>query len=150
MTFKIVSPSSESELIFCVDMYASLNDNSFISVDKNFCIENIIKHWKSLNYIRLLKKNNQIVAWLLAVEAVSKHSRQRYLLQEYYCSNLKGIASYKAVVLLHRDLIEYAKTNRFSFVASSGSHLDETFVFSRILEKDGWSRRGYAAKYNLK
>jgi len=146
---KIIQPSSEQQLKFCADMYISQNDNSFINLDSQFCYENIIKHWKCLNYIKLIIDNNQIVGFIMANETISKHSRDKFIAQEYYCTNLSGFKSARAVKLSHEDLTEYAKKNKLKFVISQGSHMDPDHTFTRLLEKFGWDRRGHIAKYNI-
>jgi hypothetical protein len=146
---KIVSPTSESQLAKCVEMYAALNDYSFINIDTKFCYESIVKHWKTLQYIKLIIDNNQLVGFIMATSAMSKHSKDRYMLQEYYCTNLNGFKSAKAVKLSHNDLVEYAKKNKYKFVYSQGSHMDPEHVFTRLLEKFGWDRRGHIAKYTI-
>jgi hypothetical protein len=145
----VTNPKSEDELAKCVDMYIALNDPTFIKINRDFCIENIVKHWKSLGYIRLLKDNHKIVAWIMAIPAMSKHSREKYLMQEYYCSHLEGFSSVRAIKILHNDLIKYASNNRYNLIVSTGSHMDPTFVFTRILEKQGWNRRGHIATYRI-
>jgi hypothetical protein len=147
----IQSPTSISQLQQCVQMYLAQNPGDFIQADPDYCLESIIKHWKSKGYIRLLYSESKLIAFLLATESRSKHSPDKYLMQEYFCtdSRLSGFSVARAVKLLHQDLIEYAKKNRYKFVASSSSHLDEDFVFTKILEKFGWERRGYVAKYYL-
>jgi len=146
---KIIQPSSEQQLYFCANMYISQNDSSFISIDAQFCYENIIKHWKSLNYIKIIIDNNQIVGFIMASPSMAKHSKDKFMLQEYYCTNLKGFKSARAVKVAHEDLIEYSKRNKFKFVLSQGSHMDPDHTFTKLLEKFGWQRRGHIAKYNL-
>jgi len=146
---KIVSPTSEFQLVKCVELYAALNDYSFIDIDSSFCYENIIKHWKTLQYIKLIIDNNQIVGFIMATSSMSKHSKDKYMLQEYYCTNLSGFKAAKAVKLSHNDLIEYAKKNKYKHVYSQGSHMDPEHVFTRLLEKFGWDRRGHIAKYTI-
>jgi len=146
---QVTKPTSEQQLKFCTDMYIGQNDNSFINLDSQYCYENIIKHWKSLNYIKLIIDNNQIVGFIMASSTVSKHSKDKFIVQEYYCTNLIGFKSARAVKLAHEDLIENAKKNKFKFVISQGSHMDPNHVFTRLLEKFGWDRRGHIAKYAL-
>jgi hypothetical protein len=145
----LTNPSSEQQLKFCADLYISYNDSSFISIDQQFCYENIIKHWKSLNYIKLIVDNNQIIGFIMASPSMSKHSKDRFMLQEYYCTNAQGFKAAKAVKLAHQDLIEYARKNRFKFVISQSSHMDPDHTFTKLLEKFGWQRRGHIAKYTL-
>jgi hypothetical protein len=146
---KIIQPSSENQLKQCADMYISQNDFSFINIDTKFCYESIVKHWKTLQYIKLIIDNNQIVGFIMATSSMSKHSKDKYMLQEYYCTNLSGFKAAKAVKISHNDLIEYAKKNKYKFVYSQGSHMDPEHIFTRLLEKFGWDRRGHIAKYTI-
>jgi len=148
---KIIQPSSEHQLIDCANIYINLNlNNNFVNIDKEYAISCLIKHWRSLNYIKLIVDENEIVGYLLANNGYNKHNKDKFLIQEYYCSNLKGFKSARAVKLSHEDLINYAKQNKFNYVVSQGSYMDENHIFTKLLEKFGWERRGYLAKYVIK
>ena len=137
--------SSTAEILICIEMYLELNDFSFLSVDKNLAIQNLDLAVRRNKFVRMLKENNRIVAWLYADIGKSLHMNEKILQQYYYCSNLNGIRAFKAVKVLHEDLLKYAKENKYDLVFSLGSHLDEKYVFTRMLEKLGWQRRGYIA-----
>jgi hypothetical protein len=141
---------NEEEIRYCIEIYYKVNDHSFLYVDKEYLFENLLAHTKKLGYFKVIEKTGIIRGWLVANETFTKNSRRKILRQEYYFSNFTGYTSAKTVMLLHRDLIEYAKLNKFHSVISEASHLDPTHVFTRILEKDGWVRRGHIAKYDLR
>lgn len=146
---KAIIATSEEQLRECAIMYMSQNDMEFFPIDREKCIQSIISHWKEGSFIRVLVDNNALVGFIMATSGTSKHNYGRHLTQEYYCSNQKGYKAAKAVIVAHEALLAYAKTLPFEFVLSSCSHMDPTFVFSRILEKRGWMRRGYMAIYRL-
>lgn len=143
-------PISDEEVKYCCDLYISQNDPSFFKVNPQICYNNLINHWRSLGYLSVIRKDNRIVAWINANELRSRHSSERFLMQEYYCSILSGFSAAKAVRLAHNDLIQEGLRRKVDYVMSIAGPKDPTCVLTRILEKDGWIRRGHIAKYNLK
>jgi hypothetical protein len=136
---------TKDEIQYCVDMYAALNDYSFLPVVKSTAVKNLTSAVRRQKFVRVLKESNKIVAWLYADTGISLHMNERVLQQFYYCSDLTGTKAFKAVRALHEELLEYAKLNGYTIVFSPGSHFDEKYVFTRMLEKLGWERRGYIA-----
>jgi hypothetical protein len=133
-------------------MCYALNDHQFLQADISYAVESWNRHWRSGGYFKIaVDDSSSILGFLIATETKAMHSPDRFMRQEYFCTSptLKGFKSVRVVKLLHEDLIDYAKRQRCKFVASSSSHLDEDFVFTKILEKFGWERRGYVAKYYL-
>lgn len=145
---EILQPKSAQELMICADIYIGYN-NDFVQVDRGWAHKQILDYWRQKNYIRVIYHEGQIVGFIAAMYCASKHSPEWRLLQEYYCTNLKGFASAKAVRLAHRDMLEYAKRRGIGLVQSPGSHMDPDNVFVRILERDGWQRSGYLAQRRL-
>jgi hypothetical protein len=134
------------ELNICVDMYLSLNDESFLPASRS----ESIKSFKSLLtipgvFIRVLEYDSKIVAWIYARPVKLDHLNHNVLQQIYYASSLSGIKAVKAVQMLHQSMYEEALKKKIPYVTSPGSHLDESFTFVRILEKYGWERRGFLA-----
>jgi len=138
------------ELEYCLDMYYKQNDHSFVKIDKDFCLANITVHWRSKEFFKVLVKDNIIVGFLMATTNKNRHCKESFLLQEYYTSTLKGFGAAKAVYILHDALIEVARKRKISLVVSCGSHLDETNTFTKLLERNGWKRRGYVATFSTK
>lgn len=138
-----------SDLKFCIELYYNLNDHFFITVDKNESLKNLIELFYKRNFIRIIKKDSKIIAWILAIKNKQMHSKEILLQQVYYASSEKGFLAYKCVVLLHNEMLEEAKKLKVDLALSQGSHLDENNTFSRILEKNGWDRRGHTAIYRL-
>ncbi len=129
-------------------MYLALNDYSFLPADRNFAIQNLSLSVRRKKFVRaLVDEDDKIVSWIFADSNNSLHMKTNILQQYYYCSNLKGIAAFKSVKILHDALIDYAEKMGYEIVMSPGSHLDEDHTFTRILEKLGWERRGYVGIY---
>lgn len=142
---KIIEPTSEDQLKRCVDIYIAQHDD-FFPVDRNICYRNVMAYWRMpTEYVKIIEHNRTIVGFIAGAITTSKHSREKYLLQEYYVTNLKGFSAAKAVFLAHRDFEKFARDQRISMVISQGSHMDPDHTFTRLLEKDGWSRRGHIA-----
>lgn len=136
-----------NEIEYCVDMYLSQNDYKFLNADREIAIQNLSLAVRRKKFVRVLKMDDKIVSWIFADKGHSLHMKTNILQQYYYCSNLKGIAAYKSVKILHEALIDYAEKMGYEIILSPGSHLDEDYTFTRILEKLGWERRGYIGVY---
>jgi len=142
--------STKEEIEFCINMYAKQNDFSFLNVDNKKAFDNLNLAIRRKKFVKILKKDDEIVAWIYADNMASLHVSNKGFQQLYYCSNLSGNAAYRAVKLLHIELLNYAIENKYELVVSPGSHLDENNIFTKILEKLGWERRGHLAIYKTR
>jgi predicted N-acetyltransferase YhbS len=132
-------------------MYVKLNDEDFIPADKNKAIKSFYDLVKAGAFLRILDdEDGEIVAWILAQKVDHPHINGKILQQVFYASSLKGLRAARAVITLHRALIEEAERLQIRRVITLGSYLDENNTFVKILERDGWKRRHYAAVYDLK
>jgi len=140
------------DLLDCVDLYISMNDPEFLpDVDADLAASRIMQRLRSGAFIRLLKEDGEVFAFIIGCDAHQDFASEPQLHQLYYASKYTtGTKAVKAVVLLHNELEVYARSRNLSTVVSPGSHMDETNVFSRILEKQGWTRRGHIALKNLR
>jgi hypothetical protein len=138
---------TNEDVIECVNMYFDQNDHLFLEANFRIAVKNLDIIIRRNKFVRILKESDKIVAWMYADTYKSLHSDFKAIQQYYYCSTLKGTKAFKAVKLLHEDLVKYAIENKYEFVMSPGSHLDPDYTFTRILEKLGWERRGYIALY---
>ena len=145
----ITRPQSD-ELAFCVDMYLQMNDESFIPADRKKSLHAMERVHKQMKYLRVAKSEEGIIGWMLAEPAPLDHCSLRIMQQRYFSTNQKGIKAARVVLEMHRDLVNYSKFYKFDMVTSPGSHLDEEYKFARILERDGWSRRGFMAMFDLR
>jgi hypothetical protein len=134
-----------NDLEKCIEIYYNYNDNNFIEVDKNKSILQLREKWKSGEILLIIKNNKEIVGWLLASVNKQPFSKKVFLQQLFYVSNLNGFKSAKAILLSHSELIRIAEKRNVDIVLSTGSFYDESNVFSKILEKRGWNRRGHTA-----
>jgi len=136
---------SHEDIETCVDMYLMLNDPVFMPTLRLQCIRAFYNHISSGAYVRCLKEDNRIVAWLLARTGVSDFTGKKILQQIFYASDLTGVKAVSAVKYLHKDLMGYAERIKVYQIISNGSHMDSSNVFVRILGKMGWKVRGYSA-----
>lgn len=141
----IRNPISIEELHLCAEIYIAQNDNEFLYIEPSVCKFNIVNQWKMNRYIRVIEHDGKVVGFIAASPNTSKHSTLKQFVQEYYVTNLKGFASARAVIAAHRDMVDYAIKHRYHLVISQGSHMDPEFVFTRILERNGWKRKGHVA-----
>ena len=129
----------------CIDLYMSMTESTFLEIHREYAIKGLDLAARRRQYIRVLKDGDEIVAFLVAFDLHSLHTKHRILNQSYYGSKLSGVKAFKAVMILHDDLFEYAVDNKYDLVMAQSSHEDPTFVYSRILEKLKWERRGHLA-----
>jgi hypothetical protein len=99
--------------------------------------------------MKILKKNDNIIAFIVAVIDKPLHNNEVGLVQIYYACSEKGFTAYKCAVQLHEELIKEGIKQKLDFVLSQGSHMDPEFIFTRILENNGWERRGHVAMRRL-
>lgn len=140
---------TKEEVRFCTDMYCDLNDDSFIDVNRNESYYNLLKLVKNNAFARVIVRDDKILAWILAQKMQPLHMDYPIFQQMYYASKESGVLAYKCVIKLHEAMIEEAKRLKIGAVLSQGSHMDSDYTFTRILEKSGWSRRGYVAILKL-
>jgi hypothetical protein len=145
----IKTPHSIEDIRTCVELYYSLNDHSLITVDKEFAFTNLYKLVRNKKFVKAIYKDNSIIAWIYADVLTHLHSREKALQQIYYASNQKGFSAARCILTLHKEIIKEAERLNLKLVISTGSHMDEDYTFTKILERAGWERRGYAAFYRL-
>ena len=134
---------NKQELRQCVDMYFSWPIN--YPMDYSTCLKNIEYYWLRKKFLRIIRKDREVLAWILCDLARPLHSNILFLSQQYYCSNLQGYNASKALILLHNEMLEEASRKNIPYCLSNCRFDDNTFRLSRILEKTGWSRMGYQA-----
>jgi len=126
-------------------MYRALSDESFVTSDRNVAIANMWLLVRRKRFVRCLRRNGVIEAWIYADRVQLQHRATPHFQQLYYASSVSGIRAARYVVELHNMAAEYAKAEGYDLITSPGSHMDPDNVFARILEKNGWQRRGYIA-----
>jgi hypothetical protein len=147
---RIIKPRTLEDVVICVEMYANLNDHSFVKISKERSLRYLLQACKQNKFVRiLLNQQDEIEAWIYADVFMPFHSDEKMLQQIYYASNKEGVKAYRHVVSLHEAMLDEARLRNISLAISQGSHMDETNVFSRILEKSGWERRGHTALKRL-
>ena len=145
----ICKPRSLSDIESCVKIYEALNDFSFIRMSTKASIQNISQFVRRNKFMRMKVVDNEIVAWILCEKSKPYHQEEFQFQQTYYASKRSGLQAYRDVLDLHNAMIEEARLQNIPVVVSLGSHMDSENTFARILEKNGWERRGYAALKRL-
>lgn len=140
---------SQADVEACVKIYRPQNDESFLPSSESVCLASFLAMMSNGFFVRVLKKDDEIVGFIIGEKGVSAHIPGAIVRQVYYASNLKGVEAYRAVKLLHKALVEFAEKQRVKTVLSQGSFLDPSNIFARILEKEGWERRHYLAVKRL-
>jgi len=147
---RIIKPRSIQDIADCVSLYSKLFDKSFIEPDEKHWTATMLRFVSAGKFFRIkLDDNDNIVAWISAIQTQAYHSTVPMLQQHYYASNREGVNAYRDVVDLHSELINEAIRLNLKLVISQGSNFDEKNTFTRILEKNGWERRGSIALKRL-
>jgi hypothetical protein len=141
----IERPLTHDDVLACVDMYYALNDHEFLCVDHAACLRNLTKKVRGKRFVRTLVSGGEIVAWIYCEPVALPYTDQMGFQQMFFASDQVGTMAYKCVVKLHEAMLEEAERLHITLALSAGSHADERFTFAKILEKNGWQRRGYLA-----
>jgi hypothetical protein len=140
---------SSREIRSCVELYMGLNDPSFIPLEFDVCYNNLLTLVKRKKFVRGLFEDDELIAWIYCDVVEHLHLGFPVFQQLYYASDQKGMKAYRCVVRLHEAMLVKARESEFSLAVSSGSHMDPDHVFAKILEKQGWERRGYLCLRHL-
>jgi len=126
-----------------------MNDHDFMPVHADYAYQHFWAHVKSGKYNQLYLEDNVIKGGILCNLSRNMHCNATFLKQDYFFTSEKGVKAFKIVKVLHEKMIEEAIRCNCPMAISTGSHLDEDYTFTRILEKLGWQRRGYVAIKHL-
>lgn len=136
---------SPTDLMTMFEVYAALNDESFLPFDKAASIAALHQQWASKQYIRVIEHDGEIRGWIAASVMCPAHMGAKVLQQTYYVSNFSGFLAAKALVMAHTDLVAFAEHIKVPYVISSCSHMDPGHNMCKILAHRGWETRGYLA-----
>jgi hypothetical protein len=137
------------EVVECIRLYIQYNDEELFHADPEIALASFLMMLNRGAFIRVLEEGAKIRGWILAQISRKEFIKEPVLQQCFYCSDFTGVKSVKAVRMLHAALVEEAHYRRIRYVFSTGSYMDTDNVFARILEKEGWKRRGYLAVLDL-
>ena len=148
MAYETRPINSNKEIIEVIELYSAINDEEFMPVHKEYAYRNIWMHVKQKKFHRLYLEDNIIIGFIFCSPFQNYHFCGRLFAQEYFFTNAKGRKACNVIKILHNEMIKEAVRLKCNAVVSAGSHLDEDYTFTRILEKQGWLRRGHlAVKY---
>lgn len=136
---------TNEDVIACCDMYIALNDPSFLDLDRDTCIRNMWSRVRLRHFLRCLRDDGGIKAWIYGAPIRHDHANYNVFQQMYYASNQTGVSAARCVRILHEALYDEACKGDYRYVISPGSFYDDTNTFARLLERYGWTRRGYLA-----
>ena len=129
----------------CVKMYIAMNPEGFLPADYTSSYRYLFEAVRVGKFVWCIKSKGKITAWMLAEVGVFPHANYKVFQQKYYCSNTTGMSSARSIKMLHNKMTETAGELRIPYSVSQGSPLDEANIFSKILEKAGWQRKGFLA-----
>jgi hypothetical protein len=108
-------------------------------VDYETSLKSFGRLLRSGAFCRTVEDNGEIIAWILCSKVKLFYLDEPVFQQDAFsCSR----CPYRTIELLHKEMIANSPTD---LIFSSGSFLDERNTFARILEKQGWNRKGYLA-----
>jgi hypothetical protein len=141
----LVTPTSEADLFFVINLYSKSNPKGMIPVDvqRSFIAFKNIIHEGS--YVKLIKYDNTIHGFIVGMQVNPLHTSEKTVQQLYYYCDLKGLAAFRAVVLAHEGLIKYAEGLKAKYVLSPCSQFYKNDNLCRILVTQGWEQFGYMA-----
>ena len=134
----------------CVSMYLKLNDQNFLPASSEVSTQNLIVKVRRGKYVRVIRKGNRIVAWIYADLIQLEHTDYTCFQQLYYASDAVGFSAARYLRMLHSDMVSQARATNAEYCISIASHMDTECVLTRLLEKDGWVRKGHVAVFPLK
>jgi hypothetical protein len=143
---------SQADLKVCLEMYKDINDESFIHVDDAFALKRIREFTKlscTQGGFYLSVEGHTIVGWMAYHVTSSQYGGERQVVQHVCGVAPKGLHGIRVQLELHEELIRRAYLVNAASVVSSGNPYDTSFVFARVLERQGWKRRGFMAIYEL-
>jgi len=140
-----ISRARLREIPFLCQQYTL--QNSWLPCDSKSAARRVAEQLLGDSTARLwvVEKGDMVVGFLFAYAMHHFHYPFSVYQQAYCCTWCKGASAARAVRLLHDVLYDEGVRQKYPIVVSSGSHLDEAFVFTRMLERFGWERRGYLA-----
>ena len=139
------SIQSTSDVEECVELYYNIIDKDFFQVDRTECIKRFNDAARRKRFIRIIRLNSRIIAWIYADLTKLFHSSTPKFQQMYFITSRSGISAYRCIVLLHEEMYEFSKSTSADYCLSPGGPHDSNNVIARSLEKNGWIRKGYAA-----
>jgi hypothetical protein len=135
---------TRQDILVCVNMYLKIYD-SIIPADYDRSIKSFEYEVKRQKYLRVVRRNSRILAWILADLVHPLHTRLPIFRQLYYASDQTGVLAVKCLQLLHEDMYLASFNTNATYCLSEGSHMDTTQVLARALEKVGWTRKNHMA-----
>ena len=134
------------------DIYISYDTDAIVPID-------IIKAKRAVRtfveegaFVAIMREtlSGKVVGGIIAVIAANEYSSEKMLQQRFYVSSYEGFQAARALLLAHEVLVAFANKTNISYILSPSSHMDEKKQMNRILERAGWSSRGYISYLNLK
>lgn len=135
---------SRREVEYCIDMY--VNWPSLIPVSKEVCMSRFTELWQRRKFMLTLKDDDNVIkAYIYAEPMLLIMYDKPVLAVSVYCSNEKGIRAVRSIQTLYSIAAYKAKLLGYKYITAGCNAYDITFVLTRILEKEGWSRSGSSA-----
>lgn len=142
---QLIKARNISDIKDSVELYCDQETDEIIETNKTVSFNNLITESKRSFYRVLIDDSGKLVGWVLAYKVQNQFNGYMELQQQFYTSIYAGIKAYKAVMLVHEELIKYAELYKIPVVTSHCSHNDSNFTLCRMLSKSGWLTRGYMA-----
>ena len=140
----VESPSSFEDFQRCAQMYYDYASDFVPKSAAVFC--KWLQCLRPAGGVSVCRYKGEIIAFIAYGKRQLEFHNTFVVQQLFFCSDTGPIMAVRATRLLHAEMVTWGRRNRCSLALSAGSHEAESDVFLRILEKDGWQRKGYLCK----
>lgn len=135
---------NKRELLECLELSLE-NHNQFLEfpISEDTSRINLESVSRTCKYFRIMEDDGRFAGWVAAHDnPFMLYSAVKSLNLLFYHSNLKGYKAAKMLLEVHRDMLNFAISQKLEAV-TSGSMQRNNNVFERILIKDNWIDYGH-------
>lgn len=133
----------------CVDIYIAWKSEVFLPVSREDCISNFFNLARQNKFIRVLRKDGEIVSWFYAEPSHVLHVKEPFLQIFYFCNVLTGYSAFKVIKEMHKEMIQEARRRALKTIVATNNPRDFNNTLVKLLTKLGWKQLSYMACYDV-
>jgi len=141
-------PTTILEINTCVDSYSDFFDTKFLPISREASIKGLVDYSRKDKMEIALTEDGEYLGFMVSEKLIIDFSNVAVFKQQYMFT-VGGYQGVKTLLALHRSMVVKAKASGCKYCLSEGSTEDSTNVLARVLEKDGWYRKHYAASLRI-